>query len=95
MKGCQKKVIFIKNTGSRNFDEAYFIISREAESSPGKEESLVSEANRIIERSIEAYPKNEKRGKKRILFDFFIPFSVGAFASAAIFFIVSLVSGKI
>ena len=76
MKGCQKKVIFIKNTESRIFDEAYFIISRESEKSYLSEENLVSEANRIIERSLS---ECESKAEKDVLRRFWIsefPFSL-------------------
>ena len=91
MKGCQKKVIFIKNTGSKIFDEAYFIISREFEDSSECEENMVSEANRIIERSI---GDGEQRLKKtfikpwmRIAFSF----ALGAFASFVLGAVIRLI----
>ncbi len=49
MRGCQKKVIFLKNTGSSLFDEAYFVISREGEKENVGENNMIVEANRIIE----------------------------------------------
>lgn len=49
LRGCQKKIVFIKNTGSKIFDEAYFVIS-EKEASPSlTDEAMVDEAKRIIE----------------------------------------------
>lgn len=87
MKGCQKKVIFIKNTGSRIFDEAYFIVSREGEASAIEENSLIYEANRIIENSLdtgyEGYGK-ERRGK---VLGFLIPFFIGALVSFSLIFL--------
>lgn len=81
MKGCQKKVIFLKNTGSYLFDEAYFIISREGERTPVTEESMITEANRIIEDSIDKDCGYNERStlSPRVL----IPFFVGALVSAA------------
>ncbi len=83
MKGCQKRVIFLKNTGSYLFDEAYFIISKEGERTPVSEDSMILEANRIIESSsdTETYPTSLKR---RIM-SFLIPFIVGVAFSAAVF----------
>lgn len=49
MRGCQRKVIFLKNTGSSLFDEAYFVISRESEKEDLDENNMIVEANRIIE----------------------------------------------
>ena len=87
MKGCQKKVIFIKNTESRIFDEAYFIISREREKSYLSEENLVSEANRIIERSLSECESKAEKGRFRAILDFGVPFFIGALVSVTAFFI--------
>ena len=49
MKGCQKRIIVMKNTGSNIFDEAYFILKDSALRSPGiSEHDMVGEAARII-----------------------------------------------
>ena len=48
MRGCQRKVIHIKKTGSYLFDEAYFVLSREGEDLHIGEDDMVTEANRII-----------------------------------------------
>ena len=80
MKGCQKKVIFLKNTGSYLFDEAYFIISREGERSPITEESMIVEANRIIESSIDTEKKDSHGGHTALRVA--VPFLIGAALSA-------------
>lgn len=48
MRGYQRKVIHIKNTGSYLFDEAYFVLSRDGEDLRIGEDDMVTEANRII-----------------------------------------------
>jgi hypothetical protein len=48
MRGYQRKVIHIKNTGSYLFDEAYFVLSRDGEDLQLGEDDMVTEANRII-----------------------------------------------
>ncbi len=48
MRGYQRKVIHIKNTGSYLFDEAYFVLSRDGEALHIGEDDMVTEANRII-----------------------------------------------
>ena len=48
MRGYQRKVIHIKNTGSYLFDEAYFVLSRDGEELRLGEDDMVTEANRII-----------------------------------------------
>ena len=87
MRGYQKKVIFLKNTGSHLFDEAYFVISREGEEAAVDQSDMVFEANRIINESIggrESRIGRERGGKK----SFIIPFLVGALFSVALMTIV-------
>ena len=44
MKGCQKRIIVMKNTGSNLFDEAYFILKDSAVRSPSiSEQDMVGE----------------------------------------------------
>lgn len=83
MKGCQKKVIFLKNTGSYLFDEAYFIISREGERTPASEESMIDEANRIIEDSMDNGDGYNRAGVKiRRVIGALLPFFAGAAVTA-------------
>jgi len=58
MRGAQKKVLYLKNTGSPLFEEAYFILkcdTRLAKSGDISDDyvtrGMVCEANRIIEES--------------------------------------------
>ena len=46
IKGCQKNIIFLKNTGSELFDEAYFVVKPSA--TQKKERDIVLEASRLI-----------------------------------------------
>ena len=88
VRGYQKKVIFLKNTGSHLFDEAYFIMSREGESAAIDQSDMVFEANRIIRESIggsESRIRRERAGEKRT---FLVPFFLGALISAAVTLIV-------
>ena len=87
MRGYQKKVIFLKNTGSHLFDEAYFVMSREGEEAAVDQSDMVFEANRIINESIggrESRIGRERRGKK----SFIIPFLIGALFSVALMTII-------
>lgn len=95
MRGYQKKVIHLKETNSALFDEAYFIVRKEAEISSLKESDMVVEANRIIEESLdfdESRMQREKIGKLRA---FLTPFLLGAVASfllsASVYFIIGLI----
>ena len=48
MRGCQKRVIYMKNTGSEVFDEAYFVV-KDGYSHTSAEVDFLKEANRIVE----------------------------------------------
>lgn len=85
MRGYQRKVIHIKNTGSYLFDEAYFVLSRDGESLELGEDDMVTEANRIIDdksyRRIKYGPLN--RYKRQI-----ISLAFGVILGAAISFLI-------
>lgn len=61
IKGAQKKMIVVKTTDSKLFEEAYFVLRREAENDTCCD--MVAEANRIIEN---CDGKKSRRGGKRI-----------------------------
>ena len=65
MRGYQKKVIFLKDTGSHLFDEAYFVVSREGEAAHIEQSDMVFEANRIIKESLEGKESRMGRERKR------------------------------
>ena len=80
MRGYQKKVIFLKDTGSNLFDEAYFVVSRKGEEANIEQSDMIFEANRIIKESLEnkeSRLKSERRNKK----GFALPFLLGGFAA--------------
>lgn len=62
IKGCHKNIVFLKDTGSKLFDEAYFILKPDA---IGKEEGdIILEANKIVNRICpENFNEKEKRGR--------------------------------
>ena len=76
MRGYQKKVIFLKNTGSHLFDEAYFVMSREGESAASGQFDMVLEANKIINESL-GDNVQRGRGKERGFISFLLPFLLG------------------
>ena len=47
VRGCQKKIIYVKNTDSKVFDEAYFVLSDKIPEAT-EECDMVEEANRIL-----------------------------------------------
>ena len=90
MRGYQKKVIFLKNTGSHLFDEAYFIVSREGEEAKVGQSNMVLEANRIIRESIRD-SEQSGRGDGGKIKAFLLPFFLGALISAVVSVICVLV----
>ena len=75
MRGYQRRVIFLKNTGSALFEEAYFLM-RSEEMTEGKSEAdMVSEAARIIE---ENFGKRKKQRNTYRLLTLFLSFISGA-----------------
>ncbi len=88
MRGYQKKVIFLKNTGSHLFDEAYFVMSREGEVADIEQSDMVFEANRIIKESLKGNESRIGRERAREKRNFLIPFFLGALISSALTIIV-------
>ena len=81
MKGYQRKVIFLKNTGSPYFDEAYFVVSREGVGKSVDQSDMVFEANRIINESLEDSRTRIRRERVKRRRDFLIPFFLGMLIS--------------
>jgi len=89
IKGCQKKVIWMRNTESDLFDEAYFILSERADKRACTESDMIKEAGRLIGLSpVSGYwgakadtplrsPKREKHMGGRLT-SFLLGFAAGA-----------------
>ncbi len=69
IKGCQKKIIHITNTGSPYFEEAYFILRRGGDFSDDgelNETDIIRQAIKIAENGSAALkPRREKRRRRR------------------------------
>ncbi len=52
IKGCNKRVIVMKDTGNAMIEEAFFILKPEAGKNGFSEGDIIKQANRILERSI-------------------------------------------
>ena len=53
VKGIEKRIVYLKDTGSPMFDEAYFIVNEKYRDSKRlREGDLIAEATRLIEDSI-------------------------------------------
>lgn len=81
VKGCQKKTVHIKNTGSRYYEEAYFVLRRGAESG-ATDEDMIKEALKIAEESV-LTPRKKKGAAKKYAVPFMIGFVAGVLLSAA------------
>ncbi len=67
VRGCQKKIIYLKNTDSGVFDEAYFLVSDSALGNDMDERDMIAEANRILD---ECVFDGERKSTKRKILDF-------------------------
>lgn len=52
MKGTEKKMLLLKNTGSDIFEEAYFILKDRLPAVRVSESEMVKEANRIVSENL-------------------------------------------
>ena len=87
MRGYQKKVIFLKNTGSHLFDEAYFVVSREGEAAHIEQSDMIYEANRIIKESLDGKESRIKGNMRDRLVSALIPFLLGVIITLSVSFI--------
>ena len=89
MRGYQRKVIHIKNTGSYLFDEAYLVLSRDGEALRIGEDDMVTEADRIINDKSYARLKNGPLSRyKRQIISLAAGVAIGASLSLLISYIV-------
>ena len=61
VKGCERRIVHLKNTGSTVFEEAFFLMEEEKNEKPPSYAAMVREATRIIEENITvggAYPRS-------------------------------------
>ena len=79
MRGYQKRIVFLKHTGSRIFDEAYFLVNPSCVDND--ENDMVLEANRIIEDNLKEGSSRTKGAVRKNI----IPFLLGTAFSGAVF----------
>ena len=63
IKGCSRRVIYLKNTDSTMFDEAYFLLSSGQPSTKVGEADMIREAERIVSESSGAEPASVRAGR--------------------------------
>ena len=66
-KGCQKKMIKIKDPGGKYFEEAYFILKEDYYDNEPEIKDMLDEANRIISDRIESKKKKSVKMKAAVL----------------------------
>ena len=86
MRGDQKKVIYVKNTGSRHFEEAYFVMRPDSDGASASPEKMVEEANRIIKETFNRRRNGLFYSKRWYILAFFAGFAV----SFALCFVIGL-----
>lgn len=79
LSGYQRKMYYIRNTGSRMFTEAYFVLRAGAESGIA-EADLAAEADRIIREKFPTGRRRWRRPKHLTAIMFGIGVAVGAIA---------------
>ena len=85
VRGCQKKIIYLKNSGSNIFEEAYFVIKNDSQYEEISECDMIEEANRIINESF-YQGENDTFGRRALSFlkKYIVPFIIGAAVGAVI-----------
>jgi hypothetical protein len=83
IKGCKKKIIQIKDTGSKFFEEAYFVIRDEALKAEINECNIIRDATAIVNEYISgATATKTRRSRAKSLILFLLGFFIGAILSA-------------
>lgn len=78
VRGCQKKIIYLKNTDSEVFDEAYFLLTEKALEENLSESDMLKEANRILDECISVDEKTSRFLKiKLFIKNKVLPFLIG------------------
>lgn len=61
IKGCQRKIIFIKGRENSPFENAYFVLRKDSEECCNGGDDILREADRIISETIPAVRKKRER----------------------------------
>lgn len=95
IKGCSRRMVILKDTGSDFFEEAYFVLKTDSPfCSLRNERDFLNEANRIVSenRSDPFSTLPSPPQKAHTWFFFLIGAIVGAAACAAVFWGIGLIS---
>jgi hypothetical protein len=87
LRGAQKNMIVVRTRDSRLFEEAYFVMRRNAKAASTDEMDMLWEANRILETAAsKEYPppvRNEKRSRFGLLHSM-IWFGIGLLSGSGV-----------
>ncbi len=91
LKGCQKKIYYMKNTGGKYFEEAYLVLKPDLpEDRNGSHTTdLAAEAERIV-RDAECFYKTERQ-REKIRLSRGMSFALGAASSSAVIGLAALI----
>lgn len=81
VKGCQRKIIHVKDSGSKYYEEAYFLLKPGAGEDGGVEEDMIDEALKIAGESLYSV---SGRKKARLAGTGGLAFLIGVLAGAAV-----------
>lgn len=90
VKGCQKKTIHIKDTGSKYYEEAYFVLRPGFPDSSSADADMIGEAMRIAGESISPGAKRRVAVLKGKVLSFVLGFAAGALAALIVCLSLSL-----
>ncbi len=83
MRASEKRIIYVKDTGSKLFEEAYFVLRRGVlDGTAPSEDDIVREASRIVQEGSFPYPASARKARRSRSWMLFLS---GGAAAAAIF----------
>ncbi len=88
LRGCQRRVIHLKDPKSQLFDEVYFVIREQQEDpTPVAEKDMLREARRIIAENL-PQSELEKKARRKVLALFGASFSLGVAVSVLVLLLI-------
>ncbi len=93
IKGCNKRVIVMRETGNAMIEEAFFILKTESSGTGVTEGDIIRQANRILERSLAdeklcGLSRSASKYGKGGFTGFFSGVVIGAIVTAGFFLII-------
>ena len=86
IKGCSRRVVYLKNTDSALFDEAYFLLTGAQIGTKTGEADIIREAERIVSESVQEIPACESKGKRGRFW-----FCVGGICATAFYLVLGII----